>query len=81
MGTELHCIPSSRVGLPLSASYDVALFALEELRQDLHDQSRKLFFQERFVSSSDVNAKEQTVRNCISLLRTMIDDDLPTETR
>ena len=77
MGSKIHRIPSARLDLPLSASYDVALAALEELRQDLHDQSRKLFFKERPVSSSDVRAKEQTVRNCIALLHTLINDDLP----
>ena len=75
MGSRVHQLPSSRVKQPVPQSFELAISSLETLRHEIHEQSRKMFFNERFGTSSDVRAQEETVRNCLTLLRTIYAPD------
>jgi hypothetical protein len=46
-----------------------ALAALEDLRDEIHHQANRQFFQSRTVSYGDLLQQETTVRNALQLLR------------
>jgi hypothetical protein len=55
----------------MSAYFALAIAALEDLRDDYHQQSNRAFFNSRFVSASDFARHEQTVRNALAILQNL----------
>ena len=55
----------------MSAYFDLALAALEDLRDDYHQASNRAFFASRPVSAADYARHEQTVRNALLILQTI----------
>jgi proteasome lid subunit RPN8/RPN11 len=57
-----------------------ALAALEDLRDEIHHQANRQFFQSRTVSYGDLLQQETTVRNALQLLQTLpYKDPFPSE--
>jgi len=48
-----------------------ALAALEDLRDEIHRDANRQFFRLQFVSYGDLQRDEATVRNAITLLRSI----------
>jgi hypothetical protein len=55
----------------MSPYLELALATLEDLRDDLHAKGNKAFFGSHFVSANDYGQQEATVRNCLTLLRSL----------
>jgi len=55
----------------VSPYLEIALAALEDLKEDLHHQSNRAFFSSRFVTAVDFGKQEATVRNCLELLASL----------
>lgn len=56
---------------------ELAIAALEDLRDDLHKQSNEAFFNQRFVLFSDFGRYEQSTRNALQILRTIYQHEDP----